>query len=222
MSQSKLALVTGGNRGIGLAIVESLRSSNYEVFGPSSSELDLASKSSIDAYCNSVFSPDASLDLLVLNAGVFYSAPLAKHSIEDFERVIDINLTGAFRLIKYWHQRMAKASSIIIISSISSAGELYAPAYSASKAALNAMAKSLAQELYSSDIRVNVIAPGWVRTDMAKSILSDESLERDNLEATLIKRYIEPKEIAAMLLYLVSDSAQAITGEIFTISGGIY
>jgi 3-oxoacyl-[acyl-carrier protein] reductase len=216
----KSILISGGSRGIGKAIADSF-SVDHKVFAPSSKDLDTRVVDSIEHYIKNNIND---LSVLVVNAGIFHSAKLENYQIEDFENTIDVNLTGAFRLIKSCYPLLQKNTdhkNIILISSVSASGELYAPAYAASKAGLEAMAKSLALELASENIRVNCIAPGWVKTDMALDILKTEEQIKDNLGATLTGDWVYPQEIAAMVKYLVSAEARSITGQVFTIDAGI-
>lgn len=215
----KKILISGASRGIGKGIADLLKSSSYEVFGPSSQEMNLKDEGSIEKYIEKNI--DSDLYALIANGGIFHSASLEKHSIKDFQEVIDVNLIGTFRLIKSCLKYLKTNSHIIIISSVSAEGEAFAPAYSASKAGLNGLCKSLAQELGGQGINVNAIAPGWVRTDMAKNILNTLELEKDHLGATLQNRWIETEEIAHLVKYLISPEAKAITGQIITIDAGL-
>ena len=215
----KNILITGGSRGIGKATAQLLKKSGYEVLAPGSQELDVTDQDSIDAYFKTKIK--SKLHAVICNAGVFHSDSLENHSIEDWTRVIDTNLTGTFRVCKKALKHLSKNSHIIMISSVSAEGEAYASAYATSKAGINGLCKSLAYELGSEGINVNAIAPGWVRTDMAKSILSTKAQERDNLGATLQNRYIEPSEVAGLIEYLLSPQAKAITGQVLTIDAGL-
>ncbi len=165
------------------------------------------------------------LDALVLNAGIFHSAAITDYKFTDWQRVIDVNLNGVFRVLSAALPLMTlddgKRRQIVIISSVSARGEAYASAYAASKAALIAAAKAWAQELAKYKINVNVVSPGWVRTDMALEILSTPELQRDALGATLTGKWIEPHEIAAMVAYLLSDAACSITGAEMVVDAGV-
>lgn len=220
---AKKVLVTGGSRGIGDAIAKLLILNDYEVYAPSSRDLDLSSQESIDAYFKENFRENDSLYALISNAGIFHSAPLAKHSLENWQKIIDLNLTGAFRICRKAlpYLQRENGANIVFISSISAQGEAFAPAYSASKAGINGLCKALAPELASDNINVNAIAPGWVKTDLAKSILYTEELEKNHLGASLQNRWIEPAEIAGLVKYLLSPEAKAITGQILTIDAGL-
>jgi NAD(P)-dependent dehydrogenase (short-subunit alcohol dehydrogenase family) len=220
---AKKVLITGGSRGIGQATAELLIQSGYQVLAPGSRELDVSNQESVDKFFAENFTEESSLYALVCNAGVYHSAPLMEHSLEEWQKVIDVNLTGAFRLCKKSlpYLQAQQGAHIIMVSSVSAEGEIYTPAYSASKAGMIGLMKSLTWELGKFGINVNAVAPGWVRTDMAQTILNTPEQEKNNLGANVQNRWIEPSEIAHLIQYLISSSARAITGEIITISAGL-
>jgi NAD(P)-dependent dehydrogenase (short-subunit alcohol dehydrogenase family) len=219
---NKNVLVTGGSRGIGKAIADKLKTQAYKVFAPSSRELDLRSTESIKKYIEANLKGE-SLYALISNGAIYANSSLEEMSENDWLDVIDVNLNGAFRVTKACLPLLKKNSNsnIIYISSVSAQGESYASAYSASKAAINGLTKALAYELGSDGVNVNAIAPGWVKTDMALSILKTEAAQRDNLGATIQNRWIEPKEIADLVDYLLDTKAKAITGQVLTIDAGL-
>ncbi len=207
-----------------MAIADLLRAESWLVHGAGSQEMDLSSMDSVSTYVSRDLA-SVDLDALVLNAGIFHSASIKNYEWEDWQKVIDINLHGCFRLIKAALPKLLSNprpnKSIVFISSISADGEPYASAYAASKAALLALSASLAVELASDKIRVNTICPGWVRTDMAKSILRSPAQEQDALGASLTGTWIEPREIAAMTSYLLGETARSITGARFDVDAGL-
>ena len=220
---AKKVLITGGSRGIGQATAELLIQSGYQVLAPGSRDLDVSNQESVDKFFAENFTEDSSLYALICNAGVYHSAPLMEHSLEEWQKVIDVNLTGAFRLCKKSlpYLQAQQGAHIVMVSSVSAEGEIYTPAYSASKAGMIGLMKSLTWELGKFGINVNAVAPGWVRTDMAQTILNTPEQEKNNLGANVQNRWIEPSEIAHLIQYLISSSARAITGETITISAGL-
>ncbi len=218
---AKTVLISGGSRGIGKATAELLAAEGYKVYAPGSREMDVLSEEAVAKYMKAV----PALDALVLNAGIFHSAAITDYKFKDWQRVIDVNLNGVFRVLSAALPLMTlddgKRRQIVIISSVSARGEAYASAYAASKAALIAVAKAWAQELAKYKINVNVVSPGWVRTDMALGILSTPELQRDALGATLTGKWIEPHEIASMVAYLLSDAASSITGAEMVVDAGV-
>lgn len=218
----KNILVTGGSRGIGKAIAKKLSAEGYKVYAPSSKELDLRSTDSIKTYLEEKLK-NKSLYALISNAGIYDNGAIESFDESSWLDLIDVNLNGAYRITKACLPLLKKNSNsnIIYISSVSAQGESFASAYTASKAAINGLTKALAYELGSDGINVNAIAPGWVKTDMAKAILHTNNLERDNLGAAIQNRWIEPKEIADLVDYLLDKKAKAITGQILTIDAGL-
>lgn len=219
---TKNVLITGGSRGIGKAIADKLETQAYKVFAPSSRELDLRSTESIKKYIEANLKGE-SLYALISNGGIFANSSIEEMEESSWLDVIDVNLNGAYRVTKACLPLLKKNSNsnIIYISSVSAEGESYASAYSASKAAINGLTKALAYELGHDGVNVNAIAPGWVRTDMALSILKTETAQRDNLGATIQNRWIEPDEIASLVEYLLDKKAKAITGQVLTIDAGL-
>lgn len=245
----KNILISGGSRGIGKSAAYLLSRSDYKVFAPSSQELDQSSVKSVQDYFLRNFQDrengenaeednenaevvdcEQSLYGLIVNAGVYHSSCFEEYSFNDWQRVLDVNLNGAFHLVKaalpllktYVKLNPESYSRIIFISSVSAyTGELYAPAYSASKAALIALGRSLAQEFAKYKITVNSICPGWVRTDMALNQMPSEDAIKNSLGATLQNRWIEPEEIAHAISYLLSEPAKGITGEQINITAGL-
>lgn len=209
----KKVLVTGGTRGIGKAIAE-LLSANFEVYAPGSQEMDVANITAINDYLQ-----DKEIDILINNAGIYIGKDFMKYSEEDWQKIMDINLIGTVRVSQAVLPNMIKKNwgRIVNISSISGLeGEAYGSAYSASKFAMIGLTKSLAEELAKNNITVNAICPGWVRTDMTKNV-KEEMI----LGSVLQKRWIEPIEVAEMAKYLISDGAQAVTGQAMSITAGL-
>jgi NAD(P)-dependent dehydrogenase (short-subunit alcohol dehydrogenase family) len=237
----KNVLISGGSRGIGKSAAYLLSQSTYQVFAPNSQELDQSSEKSVQNYFLQNFhienDENAEIEVceqslygLIVNAGIYHSSCFEEYSFNDWQRVLDVNLNGAFHLVKaalpllktYTELNSEHYSRIIFISSVSAyAGELYAPAYSASKAALIAYGKSLALEFAKYKITVNSICPGWVRTDMALKQMPSEDVIKNSLGASLQNRWIEPEEIAHAISYLLSEPAKGITGQQLNITAGL-
>jgi 3-oxoacyl-[acyl-carrier protein] reductase len=229
---SKLALVTGGNRGIGLAIANSLKDAGYQVVighrsgatpgGFEGVTLDVSSTESVDAAISEIESKYGAVDVLVANAGITKDGLVMRMSDEDFQEVINTNLTGTFRVARACSKGMLKKRSgkIIFIGSVvgllGSAGQVN---YSSSKSGLVGMARSFARELGSRNITANVVAPGFVETDMTAVLNEDKQSEiRKNIP---LGRFCTAEEIAEVVAFLASDSANYITGAVIPVDGGL-
>jgi NAD(P)-dependent dehydrogenase (short-subunit alcohol dehydrogenase family) len=225
-------LVTGGNRGIGLAIARGLAEHGHRVAvthrgsgapeGLFGVEADVTDTEQIDAAFKQVEEHQGPVEVLVSNAGITDDTLLMRMSEDQFTRVVDTNLTGAYRVAKRASRGMlrAKWGRFIFISSViglsGGAGQVN---YAASKAGLVGVARSLARELGSRNITANVVAPGFVRTDMT-DVLTD-----DQRSAALAQipagRQAEPAEIAAAVRFLASDDASYINGAVLPVDGGL-
>jgi 3-oxoacyl-[acyl-carrier protein] reductase len=234
---SRSVLVTGGNRGIGLAIARAFAGAGDAVAvtyrtGEPPQELtdlgclavrcDITDPEQVERAYKEVEEKHGPVEVLVANAGVTRDQLLLRMSEEDFATVLDTNLTGTFRVVKRASKRMLRARTgrIVLISSVvgllGSAGQAN---YAASKAGLVGFARSLARELGSRNITCNVIAPGFVDTDMTKA-LSDE--QRANIvEQVPLGRYAQPEEVAASVRFLASEEAAYITGAVIPVDGGL-
>lgn len=228
----KLALVTGGNRGIGLAIATALKADGFKVVvghrsgsapaGFESAIIDVSNTESVDAAIAEIESKFGVIDVLVANAGITKDGLVMRMSDEDFDSVVNTNLTGAFRVARATSKGMMKRRSgrLIFIGSVvgllGSAGQVN---YAATKSGLVGMARSFARELGSRGVTANVIAPGFVETDMT-AVLSEEKQEeiRKNIP---LQRFCSPDEIAKAVAFLASESAAYITGAVIPVDGGL-
>ena len=227
-----VALVTGGNRGIGLAIALRLREAGHRVVVGSRSgtapegldavTLDVSAPESIETAFGLIEERFGVVDVLVANAGITRDGLLMRMSDDDIDDVLATNLAGSIRLARRSLRGMLKArrGRIILISSVvglmGSAGQVN---YAAAKAGLVGAARSLAREVGSRGITVNVLAPGFVETDMTAQ-LSDER-KAEILGAVPLARYAQPDEIAQVAQFLASDSAAYITGAVIPVDGGL-
>ena len=238
------ALITGGSRGIGRAtalafvraganvtITYERNSASAEATLEAISEVDgdgmavLVNLRSEDSVKNAVEEHVArfgSLDYLVTNAGIWEEAAVDEMSLEEFNRMMEINMGGTFLMTKHAVKEMKAngSGSIVIISSTAGQrGESFHSHYAASKGAQISFTKSLAAEL-APTIRVNCVAPGWVNTDMTSGTLHDEAQARRVLRTIPLGRVADPSEIANAVVFLASPLASFITGEILNVNGG--
>ncbi|MFO7191562.1 MULTISPECIES: 3-oxoacyl-ACP reductase FabG [Thermocrispum] len=229
---ARSVLVTGGNRGIGLAIARSLAEAGHRVAvthrgsgapeGLFGVQADVTDTEQIDAAFKQVEEHQGPVEILVANAGITDDTLLMRMSEEQFTRVVDTNLTGAYRVAKRASRGMlrAKWGRFIFISSVvglsGSAGQVN---YAASKAGLVGIARSLARELGSRNITANVVAPGFVKTDMT-DVLTDEQ-KQSVLAQIPAGRYAEPAEVAAAVAFLASEEAGYINGAVLPVDGGL-
>lgn len=244
MLENKIALVTGASRGIGKEIALSLAKEgatvilNYngsEEKAKQAAEEIVSAKGKAEIYqCNvsdfeacgrmiqELIQKFGRIDILVNNAGITRDGLLMKMSEEDFDAVVSTNLKGAFNTIRHMSRFFLKQKSgkIINISSVSGIlGNAGQANYSASKAGVIGLTKSVARELASRGINVNAIAPGFVATDMVDAMTEDAKAKMT--EAIPLKRIGTTKDIANMAVFLASDLSDYITGQVFAVDGGM-
>jgi beta-ketoacyl ACP reductase len=229
---SRSVLVTGGNRGIGLAVARRLAADGHKVAvthrGSGAPEglfgvrCDVTDSSSVDAAFKEVEEHQGPVEVLVANAGVTADMLIMRMSEENFEKVIDANLTGVFRVAKRASRNMIKNRFGRMIFMGSVAGSIGLPGqanYSASKAGLIGMARALTRELGSRSITANVVAPGFIDTDMTRE-LGEKHVETA-LQAIPLGRIGKVEEIAGVISFMASEDAGYISGAVIPVDGGL-
>ncbi len=242
MLKGKVAVVTGGSQGIGKEICKKYAENGADIaivdisapekVQPVVDELaalgvtvkayqcNVGDSASVAEACKQILADFGSVDILVNNAGITRDNLVIRMSEDDFDAVIDVNLKGAFYMIKNFYRTMMKKRSgkIINISSVSGLfGNAGQTNYSASKAGIIGLTKSTAKELAARGVCCNAIAPGFIATPMTTSFQENEEL----LKTIPVGRFGKPEEVAGLALFLASSAADYITGEIIRIDGGI-
>jgi 3-oxoacyl-[acyl-carrier protein] reductase len=229
---SRSVLVTGGNRGIGLAIARELAAAGDAVAvtyrsgeppaGLFGVRCDVTSWADVDAAIAKVEAEQGPVEVLVANAGTTKDTLVALMSEDDFSSVIDTNLTGAFRVAKRavkGMMRMRRGRIILISSVVGLLGSGGQANYAAAKAGLVGLARSIARELGSRGITANVIAPGFVDTDMTAAL--GEERQAEIKKQIPLGRIATPAEIAKVVRFMASDDAAYITGAVIPVDGGL-
>jgi len=227
-----MALVTGGNRGIGLAVAQSLADAGHDVVvtyrsgvppvGFKSVIMDVTSTESVDAAFNEIETKWGSPEIIVANAGITKDGLVMRMSDDDFESVIDANLTGAFRVARRSTKgllKLKKGRLIFVGSVVGAVGAAGQVNYAASKSGLVGMARSFARELGSRGITANVIAPGFVETDMTSTL---DGKRRNEIAGQVpLGRFCSAQEIADVVTFIASPQASYITGALIPVDGGL-
>ena len=229
---ARTVLVTGGNRGIGLAIARAFAKQGDRVAvthrgsgapeGLFGVQCDITDSAAVDAAFTTVEAELGPVEVLVANAGITDDTLLLRMSEDQFTRVIDTNLTGAFRCAKRASSKMlrAKWGRIIFISSV--VGLYGGPGqvnYAASKAGLVGMARSITRELGTRNITANVVAPGFIDTDMTEAL--SEQRKAEIIKSVPAGRLAQPDEVAAAVTWLASDASSYISGAVIPVDGGL-
>ncbi len=228
----KVAFVTGGNRGIGLAIATKFKNDGYQVVvsyrsgaapvGLDGVIMDVTDSESVNAAVASIEEKYGQIDVLVANAGITKDGLVMRMSDEDFESVVETNLIGAFKVARACTRGMLKRKSgrMIFVGSVvgmlGSAGQVN---YAATKSGLIGMARSFARELGSRGITANVVAPGFVDTDMTAVL--DEARKAEIIGAVPLARFCSPEEVAGVVAFLASPEAAYISGAVIPVDGGL-
>ncbi|MCL2441398.1 MAG: 3-oxoacyl-[acyl-carrier-protein] reductase [Treponema sp.] len=238
----KKALITGAGRGIGKAITDCFLAAGAEVWGLGTKEpddlkerieksagklhwicADLGKLNEVDAVIESAVKESGGFDILVNNAGITKDNLSFRMSIEEWQKVIDVNLSAAFFVARTVARDMIRkrAGSIINMSSIIGIhGNGGQANYAASKAGLIGITKSLASEVASRGVRVNAIAPGFIETDMT-AVLSDD-VKQKMIDVIPLKRTGKAEDIAQAALFFASDISSYITGQVLPVDGGMF
>ncbi|OHE83582.1 MAG: 3-oxoacyl-ACP reductase [Lysobacterales bacterium RIFOXYD1_FULL_69_11] len=240
--KGEVALVTGASRGIGAAIADELAAQGATVVGTATSEagakaigerlagqgghgrvLDVVDPASIEALIDGIASDIGPVSILVNNAGITRDNLLMRMKDEDWQAILDTNLTSVYRTSKAVMRAMMKARRgriINIASVIGVTGNAGQANYAAAKAGIIGFSKSMAREIGSRGITVNVVAPGFIDTDMTRSL--PEDAKKGMLDQIALGRLGEPADIARAVAFLAGPSAAYITGETLHVNGGMY
>ena len=238
--QNKVALITGASRGIGKAaallfakegaavVINYINSetaanavvSEIEKNGGKALAVkcDVSKEDEVKAMIDKTISEYGKIDILVNNAGIVFDVPFQDQTVEQWKKVLDVNVIGTFLCSKYVTQHM-KTGTIVNIASTNGVDNFspYSMCYDSTKAAIILITKDLAKEL-GPNIRVNAVAPGWVDTDMNKDLPKD--LIEQEIKNTYLKRLAEPDEIAKTILFLACDDSSYVTASVLTVDGG--
>jgi 3-oxoacyl-[acyl-carrier protein] reductase len=238
----EIALVTGASRGIGAAIADLLAARGATVIGTATSEsgalaigerlaanggagrvLDVADGASVEALIDAIGGEFGPISILVNNAGITRDNLLMRMKDEDWQAILDTNLTSVFRTSKAVMRGMMKARKgriISIASVIGLTGNAGQANYAAAKAGIIAFSKSLAKEIGSRNITVNVVAPGFIETDMTRGL---PEAQKDAMQGQIaLGRFGAPSDIAEAVAFLASPAAAYVTGETLHVNGGMY
>lgn len=227
----RVAVVTGGSGSIGRAIAGALRATGTVVVSldltrPADGEwveCDVRDDRSVSHAIERVIGEQGRIDVAVHAAGVSHEAVVWKLPLEEWDRIQSVNLRGAFLLIRHAvpAMRVSGGGRIVLIGSINgSRGKFGTSAYSASKAGLIGLAKTVSQETGRFGICVNVVEPGWVRTPLTDAL--PETVRSEALAETLLGEFVEPEDVAAAVIFLAGPGARRVTGQILRVDAGQY
>ena len=240
----KAALVTGCNKGIGRGMALGLAEAGADIIGVSSSiqpnsevenevkalgrkftsyQCDMNDRESMYAFIKNVQHENPVIDILINNAGTILRQPIAEHSDENWDRVLNINLDAPFILAREIGKQMLQKGSgkiIFTCSLLSFQGGILVPGYAASKGALSSLIKAFANEWAGKGVNVNGIAPGYIATDNTEALRNDEERSKSILSRIPANRWGQPEDFKGPVVFLASDASNYVHGTILTVDGG--
>lgn len=240
----KIALVTGAKRGIGRGIAEGLAAAGADIIGVSASlapgseveaaitrlgrsfkayACDFGDRAALTAFLAQIEADGVTPDILVNNAGTIKRKPAAEHPDEWWDEVIEVNLSAQFIMSREIGKKMIERGSgkiIFTASLLTFQGGITVPGYSASKGGIGQLTKALANEWAGKGVNVNAIAPGYIATDNTEALRNDPDRYKAILERIPAGRWGEPEDFAGPAVFLASDAARYVHGEILTVDGG--
>lgn len=243
--EGKVALVTGCNRGIGLAIAEGLAQAGADIIGVSRSlpskgseaeekvlahgrqfypyTCDFSQRDELFSFLKEIEARHPAIDILINNAGTIKRAPIAEHPTEYWDTVIETNLSSPFILAREIGKNMVKAGSgkiIFIASLLSYQGGILVPGYAASKGGIQSLIKAFANEWAGKGVNVNGIVPGYIATDNTEALRNDPERSQSILSRIPAGRWGRPQDLAGAAVFLASPAANYIHGSMVTVDGG--
>jgi tropinone reductase I len=226
----KRALVTGASKGIGKAVAEELASLGAEVLSVSRNfsglggmRCDVTRESDRGKVYDKIFSGWGSLDILINNAGTNNRKQILNSTKDDYDELLELNQNSVFEMCRLFHPLLKKSESGAIVNITSVAGETFVgtgAAYAMTKAAINQLTKYLAVEWAKDNIRVNAVAPWYIRTPLTEKFVTNNEYMEKIFSRTPMKRIGEPEEVARAAAFLVMPASGYITGEIISVDGG--